>query len=261
MKILVLLLALAGLHAQAFTPKKVVTFSDKTELMNAGRPMRTLPAATSLKLLQETQRKTTKMGIEAPLFEVETKIDKKKATGLVWGGDLPIASLDLPGKDVLMVAPVQFELVSDTPRWTGEARVFKGKQVLARLSFDMLSSSLAPSPSYIYDARLKVLKDRPFGAHTVALGLRQNYSACDFPAGDSIFIWDGKKLILGPNVQVANSADYAVEMSYKYLWKPNCLQVQYTRVPKKGEEGKVEVTDHFHAWDGTKFTKAEKCPN
>lgn len=136
----------------------------------------------------------------------------------------------------------------------GEIKVIKGGKEIQKFAVPLFA------PPFEFHA----LSEGSFGPGSKAIGLTQSYEACDYPSGETVFIWDGKNLVKGPDVHVSNGDGMIVSFNYELKWMKNCLQVDTILKPDMSVEGnkgrKSEVNSEFYAWDGKSLNKSKSCP-
>lgn len=136
----------------------------------------------------------------------------------------------------------------------GEMKVTKNGKEIQKLSVNLF----APA----FD--LHAIDNGKFSSGTKAFGLTESYEACAYPAGEGLFLWDGTKVVQGPDVFVSNDDGAIATMSYVLKWQPNCLRVDSVLTPdmevEENKGRKPSTTSEFYAWDGKTLQKSKACP-
>lgn len=149
---------------------------------------------------------------------------------------------------------VEFTSTFSEEQKTGEMIVLKSGKEIQKISVTLFA------PPF----ELKTLNEGSLGSGSKAFGLTQSYEKCDYPSGETVFIWDGKKLVQGPEVYVSNGNGMIVSFKYELKWLKNCLQVDNILEPDMSVEEnkgrKTKVTSEFYRWDGKTLDKSKSCP-
>lgn len=149
---------------------------------------------------------------------------------------------------------VEFTSTFSEEQKAGEMIVLKNGKEIQKISVTLFA------PPF----EMKTLHEGSLGSGSKAFGLTQSYEACGYPSGETVFIWDGKKLIQGPDVFVSNGDGMIVSFNYKIKWLKNCLQVDTILEPDMSVEEnkgkKAQTTSEFYGWDGKTLNKSKFCP-
>jgi hypothetical protein len=171
-------------------------YGDNVNIRNApgeaGQVIATLPVGTPLSIVGGTVVLFELNGFRDKWYQVTFVQGGRKREGYVWGGLLARAVVDLsgPGGRFLLVMGINGKGTLDK---TAEARLVRNRKIVARLEFVPIFSGINDGKEFGY-CTLGAMFPARFTPPLVLVSLQFEYGACDYPNGEVVVGWDGKRL-------------------------------------------------------------------
>lgn len=230
----------------------------------AGKVIVTLPVGTPLVIVGGTVVLFELNGFRDKWYQVTFRQQGRLREGYVWGGLLARAVVDVkgPGGDFLLLMGINGKGSLDK---TAEVRLVRAGKIVAKLEFVPIFLSINDGREFGY-CTLGAVFPAVFTPPLVLVSLKFEYGACDYPNGEVLVGWDGKRLfeafraVGSSNEQ--GSVQYAVFPPAHARTGKNMVLVEFSyyhnRGDNSGKRDKVSGRSEEYRWENGAFKLVAK---
>lgn len=229
-----------------------------------GQVIATLPVGTPLVVVGGTVVLFELDGFRDKWYQITFRQNGRTREGYVWGGLLAraVVSGSGPGGPFLLLMGINGKGSLDK---TAEARLVRGGKIVAKLEFVPIFLGINDSNEFGY-CTLGAVLPAAFTPPLVLVSLQFEYGACDYPNGEVVVGWDGKRLfeafraVGSSNVQ--GSVRYVIFPPDHVRTGKNTVLVEYSyyhnRDDNSGKRDKVSGRSEEYRWDNGVFKLVAK---